>query len=115
MKISKEFTFDSCHNLPFHQGKCKNQHGHTYKLIVTIQGELDKNGLLIDFGDLKSIVNDSIIEVYDHKNLNDFFPCPTAEIMAQEFFKILSHRLPIYKITLYETPTSWVEVYQEDL
>ena len=68
MLITKEFTFDAAHKLDWHQGKCKNLHGHTYKLQVTVVGELNKNGIVIDFGDLKNIVNNKVIEVLFTKN-----------------------------------------------
>lgn len=51
--VSKEFTFDSAHHLHCYEGKCKNLHGHTYKVIFGISGFVDDRGLMIDFGDIK--------------------------------------------------------------
>ncbi len=65
MKIAKEFHWEMGHRLPFHKGKCINLHGHSYKAIVEVEGTPDKNGLVIDFYDLKNIVN-PIIEKMDH-------------------------------------------------
>lgn len=65
MKIAKEFTWEMGHRLPFHKGKCKNLHGHSYKAIISFEGELDENGMLIDFYDVKQIVN-PVIEALDH-------------------------------------------------
>ena len=65
MKIAKEFRWEMGHRLPFHDGLCKNIHGHSYKMIVEISGNVDKNGMIIDFFDLGKIVK-PMIEKYDH-------------------------------------------------
>lgn len=65
MKIAKNFTWEMGHRLPFHNGKCVNLHGHSYKAIVELEGELDENGMLLDYYDLKQIVN-PVIEPLDH-------------------------------------------------
>lgn len=73
MKIAKEFRWEMGHRLPFHNGKCVNLHGHSYKMLLEIDGELDANGMLIDYYDLKKIVN-PIIDELDHAfmvNKND--------------------------------------------
>ncbi len=53
--VSKEFTFDAAHHLHDYEGKCKNLHGHTYKVIFGLSGYTDSRGLMIDFGDIKDI------------------------------------------------------------
>ena len=68
--ITKVFTFDSAHHLNEYEGKCKNIHGHTYKLEVTLKGFTDKNGLVIDFHDLDDMVEEEILSQVDHKYLN---------------------------------------------
>jgi len=65
MKIAKEFHWEMGHRLPFHKGKCINLHGHSYKAVVEVEGIPDKNGLVIDFYDLKTVVN-PLIEKMDH-------------------------------------------------
>ena len=116
MRIVKEFTFDSAHNLKWHDGKCVNLHGHTYKMQVGVKGKIDDNGVVIDFGDLKKIVNELIDEKLDHKYLNDFYENPTAELMAIDILKELKKKVQgIYLIRLWETPTSFVEATNEDL
>lgn len=65
MRISKSFHWEMGHRLPFHPGKCVNLHGHSYRLFLEVDGDIDENGLLIDFYDLKRIVN-PIIEELDH-------------------------------------------------
>jgi 6-pyruvoyltetrahydropterin/6-carboxytetrahydropterin synthase len=65
MKIGKEFKWEMGHRLPEHFGQCKNIHGHSYKMLVEFEGELDKNGMVIDYYDIEKIVN-PIIEKLDH-------------------------------------------------
>jgi len=68
MKIAKEFRWEMGHRLPEHFGKCKNIHGHSYKMIVELEGEVNEKGLVLDFYDLKNIV-EPIIEKLDHSFL----------------------------------------------
>ena len=83
--------FEAAHQLPWHQGKCHNLHGHSYKLEVTLGSEnLDTNGVVLDFDILSQIVDEVTVKRYDHKYLNDFFDNPTAENMAAEIFKNVS-------------------------
>lgn len=110
MKITKIFTFDSAHRLSWHKGKCSNLHGHTYKLEVTVEGLLDENGIVIDFGDLKKIVKKEILDKYDHQDLNKFWDNPTAENMALDFYNVLKKKIKISGLRLWETPNSYVEI-----
>jgi 6-pyruvoyltetrahydropterin/6-carboxytetrahydropterin synthase len=72
IRITKQFSFETGHALYGYDGKCKNVHGHSYKLSVTVIGTpiTDKNnvkyGMVIDFGDLKKIVRREIVDVFDH-------------------------------------------------
>ncbi|MGE5798633.1 MAG: 6-pyruvoyl trahydropterin synthase family protein [Ignavibacteria bacterium] len=68
MKIAKEFRWEMGHRLPEHFGKCKNIHGHSYKMIVELSGEVNAEGMVLDFYDLKKIVN-PIVEKLDHSFL----------------------------------------------
>jgi len=73
MKIAKEFRWEMGHRLPEHFGQCKNIHGHSYKMLVEFDGELDKQGMIIDYYDVEKIIN-PIIEKLDHAfmvNKND--------------------------------------------
>lgn len=65
MKISKEFKWEMGHRLPFHSGKCKNLHGHTYKMRIEIDGELDQNGMVMDYYDVSEIIS-PVIDELDH-------------------------------------------------
>ena len=72
IRITKQFSFETGHALYGYDGKCKNVHGHSYKLSVTVIGTPinDKNnvkyGMVIDFGDLKKIVKEQIVDIFDH-------------------------------------------------
>jgi 6-pyruvoyltetrahydropterin/6-carboxytetrahydropterin synthase len=65
MKIAKEFRWEMGHRLPEHFGLCKNIHGHSYKMIVEFEGELDENQMVIDYYDVAKIIN-PVIEELDH-------------------------------------------------
>lgn len=127
LEITKIFEFAAAHYIPEHEGKCKNLHGHTYKLEVTITrtglsnssdlAEALKDspyGMVMDFGDLKSLVKKYIIEIFDHSYLNEIFHFPTAENMAGSIFTIINNNLPqnveVTEIKLWETPTSCATV-----
>lgn len=73
MKIAKEFRWEMGHRLPEHFGLCKNIHGHSYKMLVEFEGELDQNQMVIDYYDVERIIN-PVIEKLDHSfmvNIND--------------------------------------------
>ena len=89
MLLSKEFTFDAAHFLTRYHGKCEHLHGHTYKLRVTVEGKVQANGLVLDFGILKKIVKERILDKYDHRCLNDYFENPSAEVIVQHFWEEL--------------------------
>ena len=65
MKVAKEFHWEMGHRLPGHFGLCKNIHGHSYKMIVELEGELDEQGMIIDFYDVEKIIN-PLVEKLDH-------------------------------------------------
>ncbi len=141
MKISKTFAFDMAHMLDSHDGKCCNLHGHTYQLVVTISGDIIQNGskagMVMDFADLKSIVNQHVIQKLDHAfayhqhNPQEYTlanmlqqwdrktfaleKTTTAENLCQWIFNALKAQgLPICRLQLWETPTSCCE-YEGDL
>jgi 6-pyruvoyltetrahydropterin/6-carboxytetrahydropterin synthase len=142
VRITKEFSFEMSHFLKNHLGGCNNIHGHSYKLFVTISGypcndtDSPQYGMLIDFGELKKIVNKSIIDPLDHSLMvsemsfkNSFLEQykgkiivkpfePTCENLVSDFADKLSKELPknveLYSIKLYETSTSYCEWYASD-
>lgn len=113
MEIYKEFSFDSAHFLPHvpEGHKCRNMHGHTYRLRVVIGGEPDPRlGWLMDFKDLKEVVC-RVIDQLDHKLINDIkgLENPTAENITVWIWKQIQPLLPqLQRIELYETPTTGV-------
>ncbi|MEO9894187.1 6-carboxytetrahydropterin synthase [Aurantibacter sp.] len=145
IRITKEFTFETGHALYGYDGKCKNVHGHSYQLSVTVIGEpiTDttnvKLGMVIDFGDLKKIVKEEIVDPFDHatvfnkntphvelaKELSDRGHNvilanyqPTSENMVIDFASKIKARLAspiqLYAVKLRETGTAFAEWYAED-
>lgn len=122
-EIMIERNFSSAHQLRGYKGKCENLHGHNYKVEIFARGrELDNIGLLVDFGDLKRAA-DEIVNYLDHRNINELPPFdeelnPSAENLARYFLERVGDavgdaRVEIYKVRVYETPTS-VATYQLD-
>lgn len=112
--ITRRFQFDSAHLLPLHKGKCCRLHGHTYVLEISVEGRVNAEGMVLDFGDLKNKVRELIIDRYDHEYLNELGPFtelpPTAENIAMVIYDTLcANGLPISHLRLYETPDSWVD------
>lgn len=90
MEITKIFTFDSAHYLTDYHGKCEKLHGHTYKLEITIEGPVQKNGMVLDFGILKSLVQTQVLDHLDHKLINDILENPSSEHLVLWIWKQLS-------------------------
>jgi 6-pyruvoyltetrahydropterin/6-carboxytetrahydropterin synthase len=145
IRITKQFTFETGHALYGYDGKCKNVHGHSYKLSVTVIGtpitdaSHVKYGMVIDFSDLKKIVKEEIVDVFDHATVfNKNTPHvdlakelenrghnvllvdyqPTSEMMVIDFSKKITKRLPnhikLHSLKLQETETSFAEWYASD-
>ena len=145
IRITKEFSFETGHALYGYDGKCRNVHGHSYKLSVTVigkpisdPGEV-KLGMVIDFGDLKKIVKEEVVDPFDHatvfnKNtphielaqelesrghkviLADYQP--TSENMVIDFANKISAKLPknikLHSLKLRETQTAFAEWFASD-
>lgn len=117
--ITKIIEFEAAHYLPGHSGKCGHMHGHSYRLEVTVAREpntedVQSNGMVMDFGDLKKIMTDIIDNGFDHCYINEWFPGPpTAENMICYIKELLMSRLPLkvapVAIRLWETSTSYAE------
>ena len=145
IRITKQFNFETGHALYGYDGKCKNVHGHSYKLSVTVIGEpiTDSNnvkfGMVIDFSDLKKIVKEDIVDVFDHATVfNQNTPHvelakelqnrghhvilvdyqPTSENMVVDFSKRIIGRLPenikLFSLKLQETESSFAEWFASD-
>ncbi|CKE80146.1 6-pyruvoyl-tetrahydropterin synthase [Streptococcus pneumoniae] len=93
--VSKEFTFDAAHHLHCYEGKCKNLHGHTYKVVFGISGYVNEIGLAIDFGDIKEIWKNEIEIYLDHRYLNETLPAmnTTAENMVVWIYEKMAEAL----------------------
>jgi len=114
--ITKIFEFPAGHHLPYHEGACKNQHGHNFKLEITIGRKISdlfiKKGMVMDFSDLKKIVKEKVIDLLDHKYLNDIIPNPTAELLVIWIQGILDKEIKdiwLTRIRLWESSTSYAE------
>lgn len=144
VRITKKFDFEMAHALWNYDGACRNIHGHSYKLFVTVRGEPVedesdvKNGMVMDFGDLKRIVQDHIVNKFDHSVVvsdrapHDFIGRveqmfekyeltpfqPTSENLLLLFAEILKKVLPssveLVALRLYETENSYAEWLRED-
>jgi 6-pyruvoyltetrahydropterin/6-carboxytetrahydropterin synthase len=88
--ISKTFAFEAAHTLPWHKGKCSRMHGHSYRFTVELAGEVDRNGIIIDFDELVPLISTEILDAFDHRYLNDLMENPTAERIAAEIFRRLA-------------------------
>lgn len=114
-RLSREFTFDAAHSLPGYPGKCARIHGHTYTLIVTVEGDLDQSGMVMDFFKIKEIVED-ILAPLDHHYLNDLYEQPTVELVAKDLLEKIQKAFENtgaspYSVKLYEGKKSAVEVF----
>ncbi|HZW62338.1 MAG TPA: 6-carboxytetrahydropterin synthase [Flavobacteriaceae bacterium] len=145
IRITKQFSFETGHALYGYDGKCKNVHGHSYKLSVTVIGtpiadpQHVKLGMVIDFSDLKKIVKEEIVDIFDHATVfNKNTPHvtlakeletrghnvllvdyqPTSEMMIQDFAQKIKARLPknitLHALKLQETETSYAEWFAGD-
>ncbi len=119
MILIKEFEFDAAHYLPAYHGKCEKLHGHTYKLVVKLEGQPDAEGMIMDFLVLKRIVTEKVLSVLDHACLNDVLPQPSAEYIAMWVWAQLADELRrdnarLAAVEVWETKTSGV-LYQGEL
>ena len=142
LRITKEFRFEGAHALMGYDGRCRNLHGHSYILYVTVKGEplngttSPKEGMVVDFKILKSIVNENIIDIFDHalilrkdaalaKEIAEEYANvvivdfqPSTENLICHFAETLRNALPqgieLYSLRLHETASSYVEWHASD-
>ena len=105
MLLSQEFRFSAAHKLIGNQGQ--PLHGHNYKLILTVKGAPDENGVVTDTATLRKIVDDIILKKLDNSFLNDFFKQPTMENIVKWIWNELVD-IQLHEIQLFETPQSWI-------
>jgi 6-pyruvoyltetrahydropterin/6-carboxytetrahydropterin synthase len=137
IRVSREFEWDMGHRVTNHKSLCKNPHGHRYKMLVEISGDLNDSvndssqGMVLDFGDLKTLINSEIVDKYDHSfmywkddavmnafaNINEDLRfvkvsfVPTAECIvthiAEKLQKLFADQLlgiVLESVILFETP-----------
>ena len=144
VRVTKEFNFEIAHALYNYDGQCRNIHGHSYRLFVTVAGnpvddpKNPKNGMVIDFGELKDIVYDEVVAPLDHavilnadavddqiNNLGQMFEKryitdyqPTCENLIIDFARRIAGKLPqsvtLHSLKLHETASSFAEWYASD-
>ena len=144
IRVTREFRFEMAHSLWNYDGPCKNIHGHSYKLYVTIIGKPSedssdpKNGMVIDFSDLKKIIDENVIDYFDHsviisseadnpelKKISEMFDKfyivdyqPTCENLVNQIARIIKEKLPekikLFSVRLRETATSYAEWHVSD-
>lgn len=142
VRVTKQFHFEMAHALLDYDGPCKNIHGHSYQLNVTVKGNVKTNtsdsdeGMVVDFGIIKKIVKELVVDVYDHalvlnqkakidvsnfEFMNKLIRVPyqpTCENMLVHFADVIKNNLPahiqLHSLFLRETNTSFAEWFAED-
>jgi 6-pyruvoyltetrahydropterin/6-carboxytetrahydropterin synthase len=144
IRLTKQFSFEMSHALLNYDGLCRNIHGHSYKLQITVTGKPvqvagnPKDGMVIDFSILKKIINEQIVSQLDHSlMINEQAPLdklnalgqmyerhhvvpfqPTSEnlvvYISEKVKSILPEPIELFSVRLYETANSFVEWYAED-
>ena len=144
IRITKMYDFEMAHVLKDYDGPCKNIHGHSYKLFVTVTGtpitdiSSPKKGMVMDFKDLKTIVKTHIVDRFDHalvinaetdpsmiesmkKHMEKLIVVdyqPTSENLVADFAAIIKSHIPanveLHSLRLWETSTSYSEWFAED-
>ncbi|MDA8293636.1 MAG: 6-carboxytetrahydropterin synthase [Actinomycetota bacterium] len=109
--VTCAFTFEAAHHLPWHPGRCRAVHGHSYRLEVTVGGPVNEQGVVLDFDDVRQVVERQVVGPWDHSDLNTVLDNPTAELLAARAWELLeAANLPLERLRLWETPRAWVEL-----
>lgn len=103
MELSVAFHFAASHFLTKYHGKCENLHGHNYKIIITVEGPVKEDGMVMDFKVIKDKVKDRVLNKLDHSHLNDTLENPSAENLAIYIWDKLKNEIPLKRIKIYET------------
>jgi 6-pyruvoyltetrahydropterin/6-carboxytetrahydropterin synthase len=109
-RIGRTYRFEAAHYLPLvpEGHRCRNLHGHNYRVMIAIRGTLDARGFVRDFAEIDSVV-EPLLRQLDHRLLNDVegLENPTAEIIAGWF---LNRITDCERVRVYENDDSWAEV-----
>jgi 6-pyruvoyltetrahydropterin/6-carboxytetrahydropterin synthase len=133
IRVTREFTFEMAHVLRNYDGPCRNVHGHSYRLFVTISGvpvndkDDPKNGMVIDFTELKKVVLEEIVNIFDHTAVvSRDFDSDKKEMMSKTFGNtvivdyqptcenLVADFVRLYSLKLYETAKSYAEWFASD-
>ncbi len=143
ISITRRLEFDAGHRLPNHASQCRNIHGHRYAIEITLTADVvheagaADEGMVMDFGDIKRIANEKLVDLWDHaflvhredKVMVEFLAAipshktvvlddvPTAENLVKQAYRILEHayrdrfgqELTLTRVRLYETPNCWAD------
>ncbi|MDQ7989636.1 MAG: 6-carboxytetrahydropterin synthase QueD [Candidatus Dactylopiibacterium sp.] len=143
MIITRRLEFDAGHRIPDHRSLCRHLHGHRYAIEVTVSGDVTRmdgdprNGMVLDFSEIKSLVRELIVDVWDHaflvyegdrivRAMLDTLPdhrtvvldvVPTAENLAAKAYEILAPHinalcdkaLTLENVRIFETPNCWAD------
>lgn len=143
MIITRRLEFDAGHRIPDHRSLCRHLHGHRYAIEVTVSGDITRmdgdprNGMVVDFSEIKTLIKQLIVDRWDHAFLAyqgdaaiiaflDTLPehrtvvldvVPTAENLAQKAFDLLdapvgalaNKALQLENVRIYETPNCWAD------
>ncbi len=143
MLITRRLEFDAGHRIPDHRSLCRHLHGHRYAIEVTVSGDITRmdgnprNGMVVDFSEVKHVVREHIVDQWDHaflayegdRQIIDFLASlpehrtvvldvvPTAENLAAKAYEILAPRiaelcdkaLRLENVRIYETPNCWAD------
>jgi 6-pyruvoyltetrahydropterin/6-carboxytetrahydropterin synthase len=103
--VCRDFDFEASHQLPLHPGRCRRLHGHSYRLRVACEAPVDaRTGIAIDFGDIKRVVHERVIDALDHTHLNDLLAQPSAEnVCVWAWERLTGAGLPVRELTLWES------------
>lgn len=107
--ITKAFSFDACHFLPYHDRRCKFLHGHTYHMEISVRDVIQVDtGFVLDFGVLKKAVQEFVVDKFDHGFLNEYLEYPTCENMCKWIWAQLSpHIKGLSLVKVQETDGSY--------
>lgn len=137
IEVTRRLGFDSAHRVTRHESKCRNVHGHRYEVEITVRGDLDTSGRVVDFGVVKQVVGDWIYEALDHGyiaapwdelavgpervglkvyRMPEHLGEPTAENIAvlvageaQRLLDGVKAGLSVVAVRVYETPNCWAD------
>lgn len=118
MRIGAQFKFAAAHKLPYYEGDCHRLHGHTYKVEVVLEGDIDckvgstSMGMVVDLREIKKVVNELVVEKFDHQYLNDIFVNPTVEVICATIVSTLHDKFKpaeLVEVKVWESDSTFVQ------